>query len=363
MNEKILRYANRIVRASRPAYLTKEVCSEYFAANSLEIAFLSKRCCNDAKGSCIMCDYGYSSVTYSDNEYLSEMKKIINKYKKIDSILLCTNGSLLDENQISTELLKKILENVANSKIEEIQIETHYLNIDKSKLDLIKSICKNKLITFELGLETINDVYQDKLIMKDINLVQFEKTISQIQSYGFNTILNIMIGLPFLSLKEQILDTYRTIQWGFAHNCRSVIFPINIKPYTLLSHMSKTGFYQPISSWALIYLLKMLETTDLSKITIAWYGDREEGDPLADEKVIFPTYCDICHTTLIKFYEEFNECRDCFSRKELLEKIESKSNLCNCYNQFLKKYNFERNISFESKYRDYIKKIKEDFNI
>ncbi len=363
MDETILRHANRIIRASRPAYLTNEICSQHYAAFSLEIAFLSKRCCNDAKGSCIMCDYGYSNVTYSDDEYIKEMKRIINEYERIDSILLCTNGSILDENQISNELFTKILNIVRESKIEELQIETHYLNIDNTKLDLIKSICGNKTITIELGFETANEIYQNKLIMKNIDIYRFEKTLFLIQSYGFSSILNIMLGLPFLSVKEQILDTFKTIQWAFAHNCRAVVFPINIKPYTLLSHMKKTGFYQNISYWAIIYLLKMFRCEDLSKITIAWYGDREEGDPFTDEKAIFPASCDVCHPKLMKFFEQFNVNKDCIVRNALLDEIISESKKCNCYCQFMQQYNLENKICFESQYTKYISILKHDFNI
>lgn len=363
LNENILKQANRIVRATRPAYLTNEICSEHYAAHSLEIAFLSKRCINDASGSCIMCDYGFSNTTHNDEEYIEEMKRIINKYKRIDSILLCTNGSILDEKQVSTELLRKILLTVNNSDIKEIQIETHYLNINQNNLDLIKSICDNKTITIELGFETSNDTYQSKLIMKKIELNKFEKTISLIQSYGFNTILNIMLGLPFLTAKEQVLDTYKTIKWGFEHNCRSVVFPINIKPYTLLSHMNKTGFYQNISYWEIIHLLTMLKVEDLSKITIAWYGDREEGDPLTEEKALFPLCCNECQPKLMEFFRKFNLNRNYEFRSTLLNNIVDESKKCKCYNQFIIQYNDETMGNFNSKYREYTLKLIEDFNL
>ena len=178
MDKKIIRRANQIIRANRPAYLTYEICSEHYSANSLEIAFLSKRCRNDANGSCIMCDYGYSQVTHTDEEYLSEMQKILTKYQNLDSVLLCTNGSILDENQVSTDLFEKILKVAAGSNVKEIQIETHYNNISKTKLELIKSICSNKVVTIELGFETANIAYQDTLIMKNIKLDEFEKTLN-----------------------------------------------------------------------------------------------------------------------------------------------------------------------------------------
>lgn len=363
MNKNTMMRANRIIRASRPAYLTNQICSSYYSSNSLEIAFLSKRCRNDTQGSCIMCDYGYSNVSYTDEEYIDEMRKIIRQHPNAESILLCTNGSFLDEQQISDELLRKILRVATNSEIKEIQIETHYNDINNSKLDLIKSMCQNKIVTIELGFETSNQFYQDNIIMKHIDINKFEYVLNKIQSYGFNTILNIMLGLPLLSVKDQVTDTYETINWALNHNCRAVVFPINIKPYTLLWHMYKNNFYNPISHWAIIFLLTMFKNKDLSKITLAWYGDRDEGDPDTEDETIFPLSCNICSPKLMEFYEQFNNIKDYHRRNELLQSILNELNFCDCFCHFMQKYCSRKGESFELNYKKYIERIKIDFKI
>lgn len=363
MDNRVLIQANKIIRRTRPAYLTNQICTEYSSKDFLEIAFLSKRCWNDIKGSCIMCDYGFSKVSHSNNKYVDEMKKIMNSHQNIKSLLLCTNGSFLNEMQISNDLLIEVLKVAGNSNVEEIQIETHYEDINLSKLETIKSVCNGKTVTIELGFETANQLYQDNIIMKQIDLNKIENTISKIQSYGFKVILNIMLGLPFLSTEEQLLDTFKSIKWAFNHNCRAVVFPINIKPYTLLWHMNKTGFYEPISHWLLIHLLSMFEADDLSNITIAWYGDRDEGDENCEEHTVFPLSCENCNHKLMKFYTLFNSTNDSKKRYKLLKSILDESFDCDCLTEFKKNFHSKNDENFDLKYKEYVEKLKEDFEI
>ncbi|MCH5252287.1 MAG: hypothetical protein J1F22_04875, partial [Lachnospiraceae bacterium] len=58
MNTTILTRVNKIIKKSRPVLDKNIVCDSFRNGTFLEIAFMSKRCKNDASGSCIMCDYG-----------------------------------------------------------------------------------------------------------------------------------------------------------------------------------------------------------------------------------------------------------------------------------------------------------------
>ena len=43
-----------------------------------------------------------------------------------------------------------------------------------------------------MGLESINQKYQDEIILKNINIDNYEKTIKLIQSYGFTVDLKCL---------------------------------------------------------------------------------------------------------------------------------------------------------------------------
>ena len=127
----------------------------------LEIGFLSKQCKNDLSGSCLMCDYGYMRQMGVADEYITEMKTILARNTGgIDYLLLCTNGSFFDSYQISNDILIAILMEAQKCSIPNIIIETHYKDVSKEKLDIVNHII-HKPVTIEMGLETINQKFQN----------------------------------------------------------------------------------------------------------------------------------------------------------------------------------------------------------
>ncbi len=362
MIDNIVVKANKCIKHFRP-YLSEDTICNTFRSNSfIEIAFMSKRCPNDARGSCIMCDYGALQGEKSASAYIEEMNRILAQEKGIKYLLICTNGSILNPNQFSEESLYKILKRIAETDIPHIIIETHYSDISEQKLAAIKQIMSGKNLTLELGLETISQYYQDTLIMKHINIVDFSEIISMIQCYGFSVDLNILLGLPFLSAKEQLNETLNTVNWALERSCGPVIFPVNIKPYTLLMNMYKKGFYTPISHWLLILLLDTIEMEQLSKITIAYYGNRAENYYNIAEQTIFPNCCEVCHTPIEKFYADFCAEEDAINRKKLLHNILAFEQ-CDCFNNLKSQLDQVFKSGFQERYAEYVRFLHKEFDV
>lgn len=363
MSNETLKIANKMIKACRPKINVDKVCDVFLTERLLEIGFLSKQCRNDARGTCIMCDYGCANGSRENDIYIIQMKKILKEYEGMyDSLLVCTNGNFMDEYQIQNDLFCKILNETNEYSFSKLEIETHFQTVTKEKLDEISKIVRNKTISIECGLETINEDIQNKLIMKDISLRDVAKTIDLIHSYGFEVELNILLGLPFLSLHEQLHDALKTTEWVFNNNCNLVIFPVNIKPFTLLKNMYSHGFYEPISHWLLIQYLNRIPTEYLNRITVAWYGNREEVYDGVSERVIFPLSCPICHDRLLKFYSEFNNSSSSSFRKALLDNIINNRE-CECYDILLKKMNTNSSIDFSEEYKKYVEFVRKEFKI
>lgn len=361
MPNNILIEANKYIKQSRP-YLPEDVICDTFRNNSfMELAFMSKRCPNDAFGSCIMCDYGALREEKTASMYIEEMNKILTREKGIKYLLICTNGSILNPSQFSEETLYKVLQEIAKTDIPHIIIETHYNDVSEQKLVSIKRLTPNKNLTLELGLETLSQCYQDTMIMKHINIDNFEKTISMIQSYGISVDLNILLGLPFLSAKEQFNDTLKTVTWALEHGCSPVIFPVNIKPYTLLMHMYKKLFYTPVSHWLLILLLNAIEVEQLPKITISYYGNRTEDYYDMTEQTIFPNCCELCRAPIEEFYAKFSEEEDGIERKKLLRNILDFKQ-CDCLHNQKKQLKETDKSKFQTKYAAYTQFLHEEFD-
>lgn len=360
MQSEVLRKVNQYIKNARPYLNPLYPCEVFQEKELLEIGFLSKRCEHDVKGTCIMCDYGCAKGTYSDEKYLNEMDKILEKHSHGTMILLlCSNGSILNSKQISDSLFKKILLRAAQTNIMQIEIECHYKDVTINKLDLIKEILCNKQVTIEMGLETVNPVYQNVFFGKDIDFNEYEDKILLIQSYGFKIDLNIILGLPFMSSKEQLEDTYRTMEWVFEHQCSPVIFPVNIKPFTLLMHMYQSGYYKPISHWLLLYLLDSIEEAKLSQVVIAWYGNREEVYEETKSRAIFPTACPECGEKIKNFYDQFISYNDSHTRKKLLQDMINNVSKCPCLGHI--NLTEPIDIDFEKQFESYIALLLTEF--
>lgn len=357
----ILMRANLQAKRNRPPFSHGKICDVFCSGNLIEIGFLSGRCCNDRCGSCIMCDYGAANGTRPVQEYLVEMDRILEEADpSVHVLLLCTNGSFLDRTQISRELFQAVLERAAQSQIGWIEIETHYKDVTPEKLRQIQRLLPNKRIAIEMGLETANPIYQSHIIMKGIDLAAYERTVALIQSFGFLTEVNIMVGLPFLSPKEQFDDAVRTMDWAFHHGCGLVIFPMNIKPYTLLMEMFRSGHYQPVSSWMLPLLLDTLSGPQLEQVTVAWYGNREEIYPETQERAVFPQSCPSCALEIERVYRQFPKTAGGDERKTLLAQLFSRAGRrgCSCLADARNEIFAQPQDTFESRYVKYVSYLK-----
>lgn len=361
MDFNILKTVNLYIRKKRPMFPDEKICSVFQNNQLVELGFLSKRCRNDQSGTCIMCDYGATEQTYSTEQYLSEMEYVLSSISPdTKRLLLCTNGSFLDEYQIPAGLFRAILKRAAETSISNFEIETHYLDVTPEKLAIIKEELASKSVTIEMGLETINPIYQDRLIMKHIELDRFEKAIRMVQDHGFAVDLNIMFGLPFLTLRELLEDTRNTIIWSHEHGCHSVVFPINIKPYTLLWHMFQSGVYHPLSSWSFLLLLNSLDKELLSNITLAWYGNREENYGIDSDHAVLPKNCPLCVNELSAFYQQFMDDYDENKRKQLLQEYLNHPP-CACLNETVKQLQSSQTGEFEQRYHSYVDLLRKEY--
>lgn len=302
----------------------------------------------------MMCDYGTTQNNYTEAAYIHEMDRMLqNVENPVDTLLLCTNGSFLDDRQINDELFRAILKTAGKYDISTVEVETHYLDVTRDKMELLKQFLPGKSIVIEMGLETIWAEYQEKVIMKDIDLKVYEDIIKFIRSFGFGVDTNIMVGLPFLSPKEQIHDVCETIRWSIIHGGRPVLFPINIKPYTLLMEAYHAGLYRPISQWMIPLILDALPEKWLETITVVWYGGREEDYDTSSPRAVFPYACDDCTNAILKFYKEFSSVSDRTSRKRLLHQLLSKTD-CQCLKQVRQSIKEVSTDTFEDRYAAFL---------
>lgn len=335
MNIELIK-RNKEIRKNRPIIPSDKLYSTYENNGVFQICFKSKGCSNYLSGSCIMCDYGIgSNITRLElekafDEAMSESKN------EVKILLLNTYGSVLDYTEISHECFVALLKKVKNSNIKTIIFETHYNTISREKLELIKNELNDKFILFELGLETSDEQIRENNLLKKIDNNKFIEIIKLVYSYNMGIIVNLLVGTPFLSPMEQLNDVLNSIEWCMKNEVDEIdLFPINIKPYTLLQELYESDEYEVISHWLLVEVLNRIPLEYLSKIYLAWYGNREL-EYSNGEHSIFPISCSNCYSSLMEFYSNFLANDDVSYRKQLIDNLISQTT-CSCYKKVLKK--------------------------
>lgn len=323
---------NKMIRKERPIVPKDKLYSTYENNGVFQICFRSRGCSNYLAGSCIMCDYGKgTNITKEELDFAFD-KAILESKQEIKMLLLNSYGSILDYHEISEECFAVLLKKLKPLNIENIIFETHYNTITYEKLSLIKNELNDKNIFFELGLETSNELIREENLLKKISNNEFAKTIDLIHSFDMGVIVNLLVGIPFLTREEQIEDVLNSIEWCVMNNVDEIdLFPINVKPYTLLKELYDYGEYDVISHWQLIEVLNRVPEKYLSKIYLAWYGNREL-EYTNGECSIFPKSCDLCYSSLMGFYSHFLSNNNSNYRKILIKKLLLEKK-CDCYSK------------------------------
>lgn len=299
-------------------------------------------CCIESKGcrfsrkngACIMCDYGIGH-NLAPEELQRELEiKLTPHIDNATTVLFGTYGSILDRDEISEECFGVILDFIVKKKIRTVIFETHYSTVNKNILDTIqeKLQVNDVNVIIEMGYESCDEYVLENCLNKVLNLNKMCSVITLIHKYSMEVSLNVLLGAPFLSPGEQVETAVQSVKWAFEKGADSVvIFPCNIKPFTLLFELYKKGFYKPISQWMLVELLSRIPVKKLNRVTLSWYGDRTNFYENDKYPLIPPTDCKKCHDKIFDFYHAFIKESSALQRKKLVDQIIQAKSECDCH--------------------------------
>lgn len=336
MNE-LLAKANISIRTNRPLDDPSKVISVFRRGNFLQLTFQTQGCRYSNVGSCSMCNYGKGTM-HSPKTVLQELECICRSqdFLETEMVLLGASGSFLDKEELPEKLQYDIMKRISQSHMKEIFIETHCNSFSELTLQKIRKIFSEQCVHIEMGLETITAEFQTNILNKIISLENLKYIIDKIHTYHMFVDLNVLFGMPFLTIGQQIEDTRKTINWALENGADDIIiFPINIQPYTVFEWWYARKYITVPSLWGLFALLLNLNDKELMHICLAWYGNRSIFYS-QNKKTIIPYSCSECRESLISFYEDFTLNRNLHYRKKRLQEFLYRSFSCNCRQSVLK---------------------------
>lgn len=293
---------------------------------------------NRDSGACVMCDYGIGRNLSPDGLKEALEREVQPYMNSISTLLVGSYGSIFDTEEVSSECFDVILDFVGKSSIKTVIFETHCCTVNEDILKRIRTeIPFGRMnVIIEMGYESCDPYVLRNCLNKILDLGKLCDAIDLVHKYSMEVSLNVFLGAPFLSAEEQLDTAVESVQWAFDRGADSVvIFPCNIKPFTLLYDLYKNNLYKPVSQWMLVELLSRIPEENLNYVTLSWYGNRGNFYENDAFPLIPPSDCDKCHDKIFDFYQAFMQETTSIKRKRLMEEFVKTRMECKCRERFL----------------------------
>lgn len=297
------------------------------------------------RGACIMCDYGIGRRLTPDELKAELEEKLRPQMSSLSMILFGSYGSVFDTEEVSEECLNVVLDFVAVQRVQTIIFETHCCTITEKVLEKLKrKLCDiGKRVIIEMGFESSDTFVLENCLNKILDLDQLCRAMDLIHKYGMDVSLNVFLGAPFLDERDQLETAAESVKWAFDKGADSiVIFPCNVKPFTLLYKLYQNNLYHPISHWLMAELLARIPEDYLGKVSFSWYGDRKNFYENDQYPLIPPKDCKHCHKKIFDFYQGFMKASSVVERKNLLMELFHERAECDCHDQVLRKIHIRK---------------------
>lgn len=305
--------------------------------------FRTKGCKYSYQGGCTMCDY-FISDDVTEEDMFSFFIDALNELQEEPNLMvLMTSGSFLDPCEVPETVRIRIYEELQRRFSKTVFVlETHASTINDKTIEQCLKYFEPSRLQFEIGIESSNEWIRNYCVNKVFENSYVENVIRELNSKGIMTIVNIVVGIPFLSLKENIEQATESVRWALrcgASKCS--LFPVNLKPFTLVYWMQKNDMYNQLSLWALIDILGRIRKPFLSRVDINWYHHFPPmQNPLYKESIIGPYTCDECYNKVIALLDEYF--LGDVDRVKIVDEL--KSIKCDCKDL----YNHSLNVSLTS---------------
>lgn len=319
-----------------------------------EIWFMTEGCKHDRDGGCTMCNYG-KGYKVADDEILALIKERLESTPQpLRQLVISPSGSMFDDEEVSPYLREEIFKLASAYNCEKFITETRADTLTIEKLLKMKNIMSRSKIAIELGLESANPWVLKYCINKNMQRDDFKKAVDLIKKAGLEVTTNISLGSAFLSESETIKDVFNSVKWSLENGVDTVVvFPIHIKPGTLVNTMHQNGMYECVSLWSLIDILQKVDCNLGNRVEISWYKSYYND---AKKIVLSPTSCPKCRDRIIELLDEYKD--TCSS--EVIKKLLAVE--CDCKRRWESKLANEKLNALEQMV-DYYNKLDEIFSI
>lgn len=314
-NNMLLSKANVAIRRNRPSedaeweYDIREQVVRFAEeplrpVNMTFICFRSTGCRFDRRGECTMCNYNIHSFTEREvsEHMLDFIEEAIAKKQHYEYLFMNPLGSMFDPYEVPPDVRRGVFELATATDCTSFGCETRPEFLTQEVVAEFAAAFEGKKKIVCIGLETSDPWILRNCIAKSMTPDDFRASAELLHQNGVQPVANILLGAPFLTDREVIDSTVRSIRWALENGgYMCVLFPSNVKRWTLEHWLWERDLYHSPSLWSLIEVLYILGPELSQTVGLAWIAP--EPSPLFTE---IPQTCPKCYGDVVEVLHEFN---------------------------------------------------------
>ena len=274
------------------------------AGRYAELWFRTAGCTWDKQGGCTMCNYGASQRPSTESAIASVRAGLAELPDPIEELMISPSGSLLDPVEVDPAVRREVYALAERRQVGRFLLETRSEYVtDETMAELRDSQPSGRALAIEIGLESSDPWKLRYCVNKGHGPEDFVRAVEVARRHGVEVYANVCLGTAFLSPLEALEDAHDSTLWALNHGASHVVlFPLHVKPYTLLDNLSQEGRYSTVSLWSLVEILHRLDPALLPRVEIAWY--RSYYDTAAKIRTS-PGTCPHCHARVVTMLDDY----------------------------------------------------------
>ncbi len=302
------------------------------------VIFLTGSGCGNVikNGGCTFCGF-YNATNFnnkiSDNNYLLQFKKTIANKGHYPIVSIYNDGSLLCNEEISFNILKKILSILEKMpSVKKVVLESKINDISEKKICEIRKIY-SKSLEIAIGFESANAIVRDFCINKSFSQKSFKVCVDLSKRYDIDIIPLLILKPPFLSEQEAINDYIASLKYLEQFRLKRIDMEIaTVQKGTIVHLLWQNNLFKPPWFWSVIEILKIKDSKNLKT-------------PLYISPISYtvdsqcqPSNCVKCNHLILNKFNKYNLINKC---SNLFDDIE-----CDCKKNW--KIEMQKKISIKS---------------
>jgi radical SAM enzyme (TIGR01210 family) len=278
------------------------------AGNYVEVWFRTGGCTWDRAGGCTMCNYGFGPAVDAPGAVASVAAALDDLDEYPNELMISPSGGMWDPLEVPTDALRPIYDLAAAARPSRFLVETRAETVTAERLDEMRGALPGVDLAVEVGLESAFDPVLAYCVNKGSGVATFDAAARSVHAAGATMYANVSLGTAFLDRAAAVRDAVGTVRWALDHGAdTTVLFPLHIKPFTLLDFLAVRGRYRPVTLWDLVDALAALGAERAAHVEIAWYKSYYDT---SKKITTSPTGCGRCHDTLMDRLDRYRATLD-----------------------------------------------------